>query len=108
MSIPTTTNTNVRPYVLKCEDFNGAKNKQSHNGYAISGRRIGHLYAVFSYGYWPMFMCDTRTDTWFQNCERFSNTTSKHAGYCHPYGKDCAPLPTAELDEMLRVARIAV
>ena len=108
MRTPTVTNAFARPYVLKCQEFNGAKNAQSDNGYAISGRHVGHLYVVHSYGYWPMFVCDTRTDTWFQNCERFSNTTSKHKGYCHPYGKDCAPLPTAELDEMLRVARISV
>jgi hypothetical protein len=108
MRTPTVTNTNARPYVLKCQEFNGAKNSQSSNGYAISGRRIGHLYAVFSYGYWPMFVCDTRTDMWFKNADIYSQTTSKQSGQCWPHGKDCAPLPTAEMDEMLRVARISV
>jgi hypothetical protein len=74
MPIPTTTNTNARKYVLKCHDFNGAKNSNSENGYAISGRRVGHLYVVYSYGYWPMFVCDTRTDTWFKNADKYSPT----------------------------------
>ena len=106
MSTPTTTNTNAREYVLKCHDFNGAKNEKSDNGYAISGRRVGHLYVVYSYGYWPMFVCDTRTDTWFKNADKYSPTTSKQSGQCWPHGKDCAPLPNEDLNEMLRIARI--
>lgn len=105
MTIPTTSNTNARPYVLKCEQFNGANNEHSRNGYAISGRKVGHLYVVLSYGYWPMFVCDPRTDTWFVNAHRFSSTTSKQSSQCYPHGKDCAPLPTDELDAMLEMAR---
>jgi hypothetical protein len=104
MKIPSTTNADARSYVLKCEEFNGAKNEHSRNGYAVSGRRIGHLYAVFSYGYWPMFVCDPRTDTWFVNAHRYSSTTSKQQHQCYPTGKDCAPVPTAELEEMLSMA----
>lgn len=104
MKIPSTTNTNARPYVLKCQEFNGAKNDVSHSGYAIRGKRIGHLYAVYSYGYWPMFVCDTRTDTWFVNADKYGATTSKHQSQCYPHGKDCAPLPRAELNAMLSMA----
>jgi hypothetical protein len=96
-----TTNDNARQYVLKCREFNGAKNDQSDNGYAVSGRMVGHLYVVYSYGYWPMFVCDTRTDTWFVNSDKFSKTTSKHHGQCYPHGKDCAPLPVSELYDMV-------
>lgn len=96
-----------KPYVLRCEEFNGAPNDNSRNGYALSGRRVGHLYVVLSYGYWPMFLCDTRTDTWFVNAHRYSNTTSKHAGQAYPHGKDLMPLPTEEMDFMLEQARKA-
>jgi hypothetical protein len=104
----TVTNNRARPHVLKCEEFNGAKNELSENGYAVSGRKVGHLYVVLSYGYWPMFVCDTRTDTWFINADRFGRTTTKQSGQCRPYGKECAPLPNEELDELLRVASISV
>jgi hypothetical protein len=105
MKIPTVSNTNARQYVLKCQEFNGAKNDKSANKFAVSGRKVGHLYAVYSYGYWPMFVCDTRTDTWFTNCDKYSQTTSKQRSQCYPHGKDCAPLPVTELDAMLAMAR---
>jgi hypothetical protein len=101
MKIPSRANNNARASVLACAEFNGAKNEHSRNGYAVSGRRVGHLYAVYSYGYWPMYVCDTRTDTWFRNSERASPTTSKQSSQCYPTGKDCAPLPTEELQKML-------
>jgi hypothetical protein len=95
MKIPSTANADARSYVLKCAEFNGSP---------VSGRKIGHLYVVYSYGYWPMFVCDPRTDTWFRNAHRYSNTTSKQSSQCYPTGKDCAPVPTAELEEMLSMA----
>ena len=106
MTIAAVSNNNARPYVLKCEEFNGANNEHSKNGYAISGRKVGHLYVVLSYGYWPMFVCDPRTDTWFVNAHKYSYTTSKHGSQCNPHGKDCAPLPTHELNDMLEMARV--
>lgn len=97
-------NHKARQYVLKCEEFNGAKNGLSRNGYAISGRRVGPLYVVYSYGHWPMFMCDTRTDTWFVNGSRSSVTTSKHTSQCYPCGKNCAPLPADDLGLLIDAA----
>jgi hypothetical protein len=107
MKIPTVTNGDARSYILNCQEFNGAKNEHSTNGYAISGRKAGHLYVVHSYGYWPLFVCDPRTDTWFVNAHGYSRTTSKHRGQCYPHGKDCAPLPTDEMNDMLEMARNA-
>jgi hypothetical protein len=110
MPIPSTTNINARSYVLKCQEFNGAKNEHSRNGYAVSGRKVGHLYVVYSYGYWPMFVCDPRTDTWFVNAHKYTsagsngNATSKQQGQCYPHGKDCAPMGTDELNAMLELA----
>ena len=105
MKFPDVANSDARPLVLKCKEFNGANNDKSTNGYAVSGRKVGYLYAVYSYGYWPMFVCDMRTDTWFANADKYSSTTSTHSGQCHPHGKDCAPLPTEVLTVMLEMAR---
>ncbi len=104
MKIPNAANNNCKDFVLNCEEFNGAKNEHSRNGYSVSGRRVGHLYVVYSYGYWPMYVCDPRTDTWFVNAHRYSATTSKQSSQCYPTGKDCAPVPTAELERMLELA----
>lgn len=104
MKFPSVANANARPYVLRCEPFNGTVNKNSYNGFAVSGRKIGHLYVVYSYGYWPMFVCDTRSDTWFVNAHGYSQTTSKQQSQCYPHGKDCRPMPTEELDAMLALA----
>jgi hypothetical protein len=110
MKIPSAANNACRSYILKCQEFNGAKNEHSRNGYSVSGRRVGHLYAVYSYGYWPMYVCDPRTDTWFVNAHRYTsaasngNATSKQQSQCYPHGKDCAPMSTAELDAMLSMA----
>jgi len=107
MKIPTTANSNAREYVLSCQPFNGAKNSNSVNGHSISGVRIGHLYVVWSYGHWPMFVCDTRTDTWFVNADKYSRTTTKQQGQCRPHGKNLASLPANELTRMVSIARDA-
>jgi hypothetical protein len=104
MKIPSTANNNADQYILNCQEFNGAKNEHSRNGYSVSGRRVGHLYVVYSYGYWPMYVCDPRTDTWFVNAHRYSRTTSKQSSQCYPTGKDCAPMSTDELNAMLELA----
>lgn len=91
----------VRPLVQACTEFDAGKNAESTTGYAISGRRVNHLYVVYSYGYWPMYVCDTRNKLWFANAGRFSRTTSKHQSHARPYNVELAHLPTAELDAMI-------
>ena len=47
--------------------------------------RSNKRYVVFSYGgHWPLFVYDFNTDRWFENDDRYSNTTSKHRRYAHP------------------------
>jgi hypothetical protein len=106
VKIPKTANSECKNYVLACDEFNGASNEHSRNGYSIAGRRIGYMYVVYSYGYWPMYVCDTRNDVWFVNAHKFSVTTSKQASMSYPTGKDCMPLPTDELNDMLHRARM--
>jgi hypothetical protein len=103
--LPRVANNACREYVLRCEEFNGAANSHSRNGFAVSGRRHGHLYVVYSYGHWPMYVCDTRCDLWFKNAHGYSSTTSKQQSQCYPHGKDCQPLPTEELEAMIDLAR---
>ena len=43
------------------------------------------LYVVYSYGsHYPLFIYHYGTDTWFENEDRYSVTTSKHRSQAHP------------------------
>lgn len=47
------------------------------------GEYLGAAYVVFSYGnHWPLFVYID--GTWYENQERYSNTTSKHRSQLHP------------------------
>ena len=51
---------------------------------AVYSEYKGERYVVYSYGeHFPMFIYDP-VDGWFQNSDRFSKTTSKQHGQCHP------------------------
>jgi hypothetical protein len=105
MNTPNINNSDARAYVQACRPFNGAKNDYSRNGYSVSADYRGHLYVVWSYGHWPMYVCDTRTGLWFRNYEKASRTTTKQAGQCHPCTTPPpAPLPTDKLLEMIDIA----
>jgi hypothetical protein len=58
------------------------------------------VYAVWSYGkHWPMFA--KVGDQWFENSDKYSVTTSKQHGQCHPLC-DTAKVGTAELQRVIR------
>ena len=103
MPTPKLNTTDVRPYVRAYKEFDAGKNPHSQTGYAISGRHYAHLYVVFSYGYWPMYVCDMRTGLWFANEGKASVTTTRHQSHARPVsvGSDMAWLPTHELDKMI-------
>lgn len=43
-------------------------------------------YCVYSYGpHWPLFIYVPQVDTWFENKEKCSTTTSKHRTFTHPH-----------------------
>lgn len=45
------------------------------------------LYVVYSYrDDWPLFVYDAPNETWYENEDRFSRTTSKHRSQCFPIG----------------------
>lgn len=86
------TNKNASQYVAARKDFNG-----SH----IFANRQNGMYAVFSYGlHWPMFIFDGTT--WYENNEKYSVTTSKQHGQCHPHC-ETVKLTRAEMRAMLNL-----
>ena len=75
-----TTNTKCRPFVQDRKAF------QNSNGQLYAKWETPDLYVVYSYGeHWPLFMWAGRTETWYQNEDKFSPTTSHHRTYAHPH-----------------------
>ena len=69
-----------RPYVQERKAF------QNSNGQLYGKWETPDLYVVYSYGdHWPLFMWAGRTETWYQNADKFSPTTSRHSSYAHPH-----------------------
>jgi hypothetical protein len=50
----------------------------------LKGVVEGNFYIVYSYGWYPLFAYYSDTNTWFENSERYSVSTSKQRGQCHP------------------------
>lgn len=75
-------NGKCREYVRNHKEFVG------NNLYAGFHRvpDVGEtLYVVYSYGaHFPLFIYHYATDTWFENEDRYSVTTSKHRSQAHP------------------------
>jgi len=46
-----------------------------------------NLYVIYSYGWYPLFAYDYNSNTWFENAEKYSVSTSKQRGQCHPQVK---------------------
>lgn len=73
----------------KCREY--VRNRKQFMGNNIIGvvRSVAltdeTLYVVFSYGeHFPLFIYHYGTDTWFENEDRYSVTTSKHRSQAHP------------------------
>lgn len=72
-----TTNNKCRKYVQSRALFQG-----SNLFSVIKGR----LYIVYSYGeHWPLFVHDGRTGVWYENQDKYSQSTAKHRSQTHPY-----------------------
>lgn len=60
-------------------------------------------YVVYSYGpHWPLFIYVPEINTWFENSERHSMTTSKHRTHTHPY----CPTVLLTLKQMMVLDRL--
>jgi len=75
-----TTNGKCRTLVQERKPF------KNSNGQLYGKWETPSLYVVYSYGeHWPLFLWTGRTDTWYQNEDKFSPTTSHHRTYAHPH-----------------------
>ncbi len=78
-------NRDARQFVQKQHPFEGNNiYAQFHTMKNEDGTHTGMWYAVYSYGdHWPLFIhCH---DTWFENEDKRSVTTSKHRTQTHPH-----------------------
>lgn len=88
----TIANRNARQYVTAHKEFQG-----SH----IFANTQNGMYAVFSYGtHWPMFVYDGAH--WYENADKYSVTTSKQHGQCHPHC-DTIKVSCDEMRAMLKL-----
>jgi len=51
----------------------------------LSGIAINKKYIIYSYGWYPLYICD-RHGIWYENTTKYSITTSKHKSQSHPWG----------------------
>lgn len=74
----------------KCREY--VRNHKEFIGNNLYGRLVSispdsgeTVYVVYSYGaHFPLFIYHYTTDTWFENEDRYSVTTSKHRSQAHP------------------------
>jgi len=53
--------------------------------YSIRYENAG-IYAVYSYGnHWPLWVYDWNSNQWYENVDKYSVTTSRHASHTKPY-----------------------
>jgi hypothetical protein len=79
--MPKISNKEIRAKVELMKEFD---NKNS----SCYGRRLekAGLYVVYSYGeHWPLFVYDWRVNQWYENTDKYSNTTSRHASHSRPH-----------------------
>lgn len=82
-------NSKCRALVQSCVPFKGSN--------LFADALDNGIYVVWSHGFhWPLFA--KVGDQWYENTDRFSNTTSKQRGQAHPHTEtikvSCAELKT--------------
>ena len=82
-------------------EVNGRREFEGNSVFAKAGTSF---YTVYSYGYhFPMYVYDYAIGKWIGNKDKYSVTTSKHQGKCHPHEVEFW-LTTKELKDMLNMA----
>ena len=107
MSIKMIANGKARDMVDKCAPFRGSNVWGENYEQGIEGTgEIVSRYVVYSYRYtWPLYVYDEIADTWFENEQQFSQTTTRHRNLCRPTGVETVKLRT---DDMMIVANKGV
>ena len=88
-------NTNCREFVINKKPF------KANNLFAEyrNIEPIDDVYVVYSYGYhFPMFV--NVKGTWYENCDRYSVSTSKQKNQAHPLVKTIK-VPTNEIKNII-------
>lgn len=91
-------NRDARKYVQKRTPFNGSPNPDHVFANELNPRRSAlyagwistpdgqEMYVVCSYGdHWPLFIYCRDVDMWFENSDKYGNTTSRHHSTAHPH-----------------------
>ena len=82
----------ARPYVQRKEPFKNSNGQLYAVWHTDPHNEDNSRYVVYSYGYhWPLFVYVPKADTWFENSDRHSVTTSRHRTFTHPHC-DTVPL----------------
>ena len=88
-------NKNCRNFVAARVPFIGS-NMYSERRTASNGH--SDIYVVYSYGvHWPLYIAEVPEDacgeiTWYENVERFSQSTTRHASQARPYYVNFMPM----------------
>lgn len=92
-----TETTNTRPYIANksCRSYVAARKPFRGSNMYAERRTASHghsdIYVVYSYGvHWPLFVAEVPADacgeiTWYENADRFSQSTSRHASQARPH-----------------------
>ena len=95
------TNREARDYVKARKPFEA---NNIHATFMPGRTRRGSsltTYVVYSYGHhFPMYAFSYEVNRWFANKDRYSLTTSKHKGQCHPH-VSCVEVDTATLKQII-------
>ena len=86
-------NSDMRRLVRQLEPF-------ENNNQTVYARWFStpHRYVVFSYGnHFPMYVWDDETSCWYGNKDKYSTTTSRHQGQCHPGSSNIVWMDTHDL-----------
>jgi hypothetical protein len=84
-------NKDARQYVKARKVFHGSN--------IFAEIRSNGIYVVWSYGYhWPLFV--HTQGMWFENSEKYSQTTSVHRSKCHPHC-DTVGLSKANMQKLI-------
>jgi hypothetical protein len=88
-------NKNARPYVQAHKPFQGSNTHAMWHG---ASRR----YVVYSYGiHWPLFIYDEAQGVWFENAEKYPQSTSRHHSQMHPRPEGgCLPLSHRQMIQL--------
>ena len=101
-----TSNKKARSMVMSLTPFKGSNTFAEYN--APQGQTLTHRYVVYSYGYhFPMFIAewlDGNTPSWYENVDRYSQSTSKQFSQLHPH----TPTLRYSTQQMKRIAQSGI